>query len=321
MADDDGSITGGDIAAAYAAQEASPASDPSTGDSPAASTSADAIVPPAEPSSGEVTSTQPGVPPEGRWPSILDNARREAAARAEEAWKPYEWAKQVDQNQFNEMVGWYQRANADPVTFAQELIQSLQQHPVHGQALRSLAAKALSSGRGQEEPQPDLPLQLEDGRTVHLYSAQQLAKREAWLRSQITQQLHTEMQPFKAMQKAQEQQAAADAATSFATTLTGNLGKLPGFNEHKADIAKWIANARLESDHPAEVRAAALEAYTAIVVPKLSTSVRQGVLTDLQHKAGAATVNPSHARTSAPKTMDEMSVSEALSYELAKAAG
>ncbi|HMJ58299.1 MAG TPA: hypothetical protein VK467_04135 [Gemmatimonadales bacterium] len=318
---DDGSITAGDIEAASASQGDSPSPDPSPLGDAAVATSADAIVPPADPATGEVTST-PGAPPEQRWPSILENARREAAAKAEEAWKPYEWAKQVPQQQFDEMVGWYQRANADPVQFAQELIQSLQQHPVHGQALRSLAARALSSGRGQaEEPQPDLPLELADGRVVPVYSAAQQAKREAWLQQRAEQAFEAKLQPFREMQSQAEERARGEAATQFATTLTGSLTKLPGFTEHKAEIAQWIAKARLESDHPAEVRAAALEAYTAIVVPKLSSTVRQGVLTDLHHKAGASTVNPAQTGTAAPKSLADMTTKEALEAEFARMSG
>lgn len=315
---DDGSITAGDISAASAAADTSPVSDPSPVDAGAAAPSTDAIDPSAPPVTGEVTSA-PGTPPEHRWPSILENARREAATKAEEAWQPYAWAKQVDPQQFEDMVGWYQRANADPVTFAQELIQSLQQHPVHGAALRSLAAKALASGRGGLREPEMVRIQLEDGSVVE--SPRNPAEWLAFHQQKWNADLEQKLQPLQTLQQQAQQREAAEAATSFATSLTGTLTKLPGFTEHKGEIAQYIARARLSSDHPAEVRAAAYEAYAAIVVPKLSTSERQAALSDLHHKAGATTVNPAHHGTAAPKSYDEMTTKEALQAEFARMSG
>jgi hypothetical protein len=270
---------------------------------------------------------EPGPIPFQAHKTALDNARTKAREEFDAEWKPYEWAKQVDQQKFNEMVDWYQRANADPVVFAQELIQNLQAHPTHGPALRSLAGRALAAARGQQgqqqdqEPQPDIPL--EDGR--FLYSAEQQARRDAWREQRLLAQFEQKFAPaFKSVEQMQAREAEAQqmrAADSFAGSLYGNLTKMQGFEENKAEIAAFVKNHKFTSDHPAEVEAVALRAYNSIVLPKLLTNANRAVLTQIEQKAQANTVDPSRARTSAPKTMEEMSVSEALSYELSKAAG
>jgi len=277
------------------------------------------------------TSTTPAKPtgpiPFDVHKTALENARTKAREEYEAEWKPYEWAKQVDQEQFLELLGIVQRSRTDPVGYVQEYIQSLQAHPIHGAALRSLAGRALAAARGQQgqaqdqEPQPDIPL--EDGR--YLYSAEQQARRDAWREQRLLAQLEQKYAPaFKSVEQMQAREAEAQqmrAADTFAGSLYGNLAKMQGFEENKAEIAAFVKNHPFTSDHPAEVEAVALRAYNSIVLPKLLTNANRAVLTQIEQKAQANTVDPSRARTSAPKTMEEMSVSEALSYELSKAAG
>jgi len=241
--------------------------------------------------------------PRARFDEVL--AARKAAEQSLEAWKGYEWARQVTPEQFRELSEWYRSAHADPVAFAQQLIGELQQHPIHGQALRSLAAKTLSSGRSKEPapelPKPDVAITDEHGQVIgHTYSEKAQAQRDAWLTAQITARLEQRFQPMvstvqqMAAERADRQRQAE--AASYADGFHKELSSLPGFTEHAAAIKDELARTVLQSDHPAEVSAAAFRAYTKVVLPTLTQSAQSKLLDTLTHKAAASTgVNPGSA--------------------------
>jgi len=285
----------------------SPASDASSASAAATGPQADGVAP-----TQADQAPPPGVPPEHRWPAILENARNE--------WKQqYGWAEQIDQQTFNDALGWYRRYQGDPIQFVQGLVAELQAHPTHGQALRSLAAKALAAGRGTaavaEEPQPDLQYQREDGAVIRMYSAEQQSKREAWLRDQWLSSVRQEIAPvketFETLQKREQAAQEQAEASQFASAFFADLQQLPRFKEHAKEIHQALASARLDSDHPAEVRAATLNAYARIVVPKLQSTGQQEAVAQLKQRAvaGQATVNPSRPAPSngqRPRTFAEL---------------
>jgi hypothetical protein len=305
--------------AASVTESAAPPADASGSTEPAATV-------PTETPAATSPSTETVPEPQGPIPlevhrKALENARTKAVADFE---SQYGWAKQVTREQFQSVVDLVQRAKADPVGYVQDVIRELQNDPVHGPALRSAAARTLQAGRGQAAaPAPAPPMvdvQLEDGSVVSLprNPAEWLAHHQKQWDAQIEQKLAPFTKTVQTLQQREADTAQKADADRFAGSLVGSLTKLPGFEEHKAAIATYIANAKMDSDHPAEVRAAALEAYAAIVVPHLQTQDRQSVLIDLNRKAGASTVNPAHASTTAPKSMKDMSITEALEFEAAR---
>jgi hypothetical protein len=147
-------------------------------------------------------------------------------------------------------------------------------------------------------------VQLENGQVIPLYTADQLGA----LKQQWMQEMRTEFAPAQQtaeqFQKAAQHYERVQQADGFAKSFYGDLSKLPGFTEHKEAIRQELGTTRLETDHPAEVRAAALAIYNRVVVPKLLAGRESKVLEDLQQRAHAATsVNPGSAAPSSPRAI------------------
>jgi hypothetical protein len=290
--------------------EDSSSSTPSADSTLAASASADATDPPVIDAPTEDPTPGAGEPPKERWNDILANARAKAA---EDAIAPYSWAKSVSQEEFNQVRQMAQRAGADPIGYLQDFIKELQSSPEHAAQLRSLAAKALAQ-RTQptepQEPQPDLPIQLEDGRVVHLYSAEQQAKREAFLQQQWMQAVEQKIQPFRQtheqLQAERQQAQAAQANTEFATSITADVKSRPGVDDAAMKaMAAEIAQDRLLPATPSydQLALATERAYRKVVLPTLSQQAQAKLLDNLQQKATASTsVNPGSASPSAPRS-------------------
>jgi hypothetical protein len=228
------------------------------------------------------TSTEP-TKPAGPIPfdvhkTALDNAR----SKAVEEWKQkYGWAEQVNQQDLQEAIRIAQLSTRDPIAYAQELINDLQQHPTYGPSCARWPRAALAQARGQQpqaetEPQPDLPIQLEDGRVVHLYSAEQQAKREAFLQKQWMQSVQQELQPLKQThehlqaQRAELRQAAGDYPLRHATyqdvqTWPGWIRKRTGKPWPKNWLGRCGQLRRSARSHPR-----AQCAYRKVVLPTSS---------------------------------------------------
>ena len=184
--------------------------------------------------------------------------------------------------------------------------------------MKSLAAKSLAA-RGQgpqapQEPQPDLPIQLEDGRVVHLYSAEQQAKREAWLQQQWLNAVDQKIQPI---QQTHEQQIAERKAAEqrqqiehFTTTTYADMATWPGMDDkaNQAAVGEYLKGLNVTSDDPREVQLLANEAYRKVVLPKLSQQAQSTLLDNLKTKAAASTsVNPGSAAATTPKRINKFS--------------
>lgn len=308
-------FSGGDIAAAVE-QTTAPAASPAA-DQPSSDQAASATETP-EPSAvstdqSETGTPAKGEPPQERWPTILENARKKAAADAEKQWKErFGWAESLDPSELQAAREWYARANQDPVSFVTDLYQRVQNHPQYGPQLKSQAARILGQ-RGNvpvqasdQMPEPDIPTSESNGRPV-VYSAEQLAKRLAWERSQMKAELLKELEPdlqeTRVSRQEREFRQMAQQADDYArTTLTGLTDK-PGFKEHSAEIkeayaAMPLTDGRTEGE---KLRDAYLQVMATKVIPSLSQNARQQVVNDINRKVGASTINPAQANTT-PKT-------------------
>lgn len=311
-----GTVTTGPATFAEAfAADASSASTPAAESPQADSASADATVPPASETPTDGSSPQQGEPPRERWDAILSNAREKAAAEArQQLEQQYAWANDPQQRAaFDQAVKLGQLYSQDRAGYVRQMLAEAMTDPTLAPAIRSEAGRLLREGRvpqAEQEPQPDLPIQLEDGRVVRLYSAEQQAKREAWVQQRMAEQLEQKFAP--AMQTAQQFQALqqraqqAQEAQIFATSFGQELSSLPHFNDLKAEIRDQLAKTHLASDHPAEVKAAALRIYTHLlsekVLPGLSQKAETQLLDKLQQKAAASSsVNPGSAAPATPR--------------------
>jgi hypothetical protein len=259
--------------------------------------------------------------------TALENARQKAVAEWEQQ---YGWAKQIPPQDFQQAVTLAKRAHADPIGYLQDFIKDLQSDPTYGAQLRSLAARALAQRTQQpeQEPQPDLPIQLEDGRVVHLYSAEQQAKREAFLQKQWLASVQQELQPLKQSHEQQQrvaEQARQEAAwNTWQGQVVADTATWPGMDNpdvrsrFAADVWRQIQGHDVTLTDTDKIERAIERSYRTVVVPSLQTTSRQAVLNDINRQAAASTVNPAQTSTRAPKSMDEMSIAEALQHVAAQ---
>lgn len=313
-----GSTTTGPASFAEAfAADASSASNPTPETTPAASASADTIVPPAaDGSEGSTPAT--GDSPQGPIPfdrhkAALENAR----AKAIEEWdQQYGWAKQVQPQEFQQIQQIARHfAGGDVLTGIQSLLAEARKDPAVDAQLRSFHARALAAARGQQpaqaeqEPQPDLPIQLEDGRVVHLYSAEQQAKREAFLQKQWLSQVKQEFQPVTETVEAYKAREAALAKqqeiAQYVESTHADVVTWPGMDDkaNQVAVAEELKRMRVNEDDPREVSLALNAAWRKVVAPKLSAKGESTLLENLQRKAAASTsINPGSAASTTPRS-------------------
>jgi hypothetical protein len=176
--------------------------------------------------------------PFDRHQSILQNARAKTEAEITQRF----------QQQYAPHVELGRQIQADAIGTVVGLVNELANHPNYGPQMISALARTLGSRRNQpqadasEEPQADL--QTADGTLV--YSAPQLAKREAWLRQQLLGEVDQRLQPLQSREQqhqVQEQQRQAQKAAhdSMSKVIAPYL-QIPEFKEHRPAItAKWQA--------------------------------------------------------------------------------
>lgn len=292
-------------------ETASPAVDPSG----QTTTSAATEQPPSSEATPATDDRSPFIP-RSRFDEV--NARMQAA----EAWKQSRaWADSISEADFRDFVAKAQRISADPIAHVQDLIAELQSHPQHSQTLRSLAAKALASGRGQGHaamPEPDVAITDAAGNVVgQTYSAQRLAERDQWLTNQLLAKVDERFAPVvktheDVTRKAQEEADRA-AGTKFASDFTAELKDLyPTFDQHKTAVGKEVV--RLLGQYPANdprtndpafLEAITLRAAQRVIGASTRSQAESAVLDSLKKQAAASSaVNPSSAVASTPKRID-----------------
>ena len=295
--------------------EDSSASTPDPASTATATQSADATVPPVDASTPDGQPPTAGAPPQERWDTILANARAKAA---EEAIAPYAWAKQVDPQEFQQIRKIAAHfTKGDVVTGLQEMIAEARKDPAVEAQIRSFAAKTLAQRSQQtpnQEPQPDLPIQLEDGRVVHLYSGEQLAKREAFLQQQWMQAVEQKLQPFQQTHDTLQAERAALAQqqeiTHFVASTFEDVKTWPGMDDpaNQQAVAQALAQMPVSSDDPREVSLALNAAYRRTVLPTLNSRAQSTLLDNLKQKAAASSsVNPGSATASSPRAVTRFS--------------
>lgn len=291
------------FAEAFAA-DASSASTPSGDSAPAASASAATTEPPVANATPDGTTPATGEPPKERWPDILANAREKAIAE----WRQqHGWAEQVNAQEFQQIQRIARHfAGGDVESGLRSLLAELGQDPQAAQVLRSLHARELAKLRGQSQG-PDLnpiQVQLENGQTVGLYTAEQIAAlRNQWLADaqQQFQPIAQTVQTLQQREAALQQQA---AITQYVETTYSDVQTWPGMDDagNRKAVADTLAQMRVDDDDPRAVSLALNAAYRQVVLPKLSQKAQATLLDDLKTKAAASTsVNPGSTAATAQR--------------------
>lgn len=315
--------SGGDTSSAETTSAAESVATADTTAPPGAATTA-----PAEGSATSPSTDKPAGPiPFDVHKTALENARLKAV----EEWKTkYGWAEQVNEADIREAVRIAQLAQKDPIAYVKEFIKDLQTHATYGPQLKSLAAQALAqrAQQAEQEPQPDLPIQLEDGRVVHLYSAEQQAKREAFLQKQWLQSVEQKLQPLQQTHEQLQARAAAlqqqQAVDHFVTTTYADVQTWEGMQDkaNQVAVAEALKAMKVNSDDPREVSIALNTAYRQAVLPKLLGAKAQAVLTTTNAKVDAGSIgNPAQTTVNAPAPLKDLSWGDALRREYARVSG
>lgn len=266
----------------------SPAPSTATASTTAVSTPASATATPATGSTA-ATTTERGPIPYDRHESILHGAysERDAAKKATE--------------ELRTKYGWADQFQAEPVSFVENWMDKLAEHPQYGQQILAKAARMLASRRGQmqpvaapEKPKPDVPIQDEHGRVVGMaYSADQQEKLDAFNWQQREAKLNERFAPFEKQREEQEQQAFVqqirDLSDQSARSTLTELRQNPYFKEHEAKVKAALAGNEAWGDN---IHAAFNHVLVTDILPNLSHTEQRKVVESLQLKAGAGGVNP-----------------------------
>jgi hypothetical protein len=254
------------------------------------------------PQSTSSTTGQPATP-QGPIPfdvhkTALDNARTKAAAEALRGLTP---------EQFNTMAGWWQRAQQDTNGFLTETLTShpqaieilqaaltkLNAHPTFGPQLKSLAAKALASARGNPTPKaPEMvKVQLEDGSVVAMPRdpAAYLAYHQSQWEKGVGDKLAPITQTVDAL-KAEHDAAVHEAQIDhFVTTTYEDVKTWPGMQDASARtaVAQALQTMQVDPNDPRAVTLALNAAYRQVVLPTLSANAERTYAASLKQKAAA----------------------------------
>lgn len=266
-------------------------------------TPAPATVAPPDPAPAETPPPpSPGEPPQERWPDILQNARS----------KEREAVLQHVVTEYGDSLRVVEALRNDPVGTVTQLITELQADPRFAAQMASHAARTLRAARQtpgadvNEEPQPDL----DAGNGVLLYSAQQQAKREAWLEAKWQREMQSALAPVREdlesrRQREQQVQLRQQALTETQQRLQ-RWAQKPSFTQNKDAIkvkqAEYFAAGYDTWDALALAYSDVLETT---VFPKAQADQHQQMVAQAAQKLRAATPNPSSmAPSNARKARD-----------------
>lgn len=252
---------------------------------------------------------------------ILENARQKAVAEYQQR---YGWAEQVSAEEFQQIQSIARHfASGNQLEGIKALLNEARKDPTVEAQLRSEAARILAQ-RAQPTG-PDLhpiQVQLENGQTVGLYSAEQIAAlKDQWL-SAVEQKLQPLQQSHAQQQQAAEAARFEAAWTQWQTRTVSDAASWPGMDnpDTRAQFAQEVGRniERIPANRVDLIEREIDRAYRKVVVPTLATSSRQAVLNDINRHANASTVNPGRTTTRVPKSMDDMSIAEALQHVAAQ---
>lgn len=204
------------------------------------------------------------------------------------------WAEGLDRHKTQQQSQFFQWLDADP----EGAFRYMEDYLTRAGALRRQQQQQAKDDR----PQPDVVVP-ETGQKF--YSAEAAERLAAWQAQQHTQPLDRRLQGIEQSFAQQRSAAAAQAQLAEARTW-------PHFDAHQDEIL-----AAMERDHRLSVEGA----YNRVVVPKLRQLERQAVLTELNQKSQASTVNPGSRSASQSVPAAKQSWTDLFRREMAKRGG
>lgn len=290
--------------ASTATAEASPASTPATETTPAANAEAATTAQPAgeAPAPVSVSAEEPKKePPTWRWQDILDNARKEhddigyKRAKAEYE-QQYAGFSGLSAEERQGLLVWNNALRGDPSALAQVA-------QVNPQLAAALGHQGQSAP--EPEPQPDAAIQLPDGSTVGVFTAEGQRKHAEWLakqlRSQITEEFKPQLSVADRIRQREEQEQRWQQELANANRSIAPLKKLPYFEEFKAELSKALQE--IPQGFQGDATEVLYDTYVKLHTAKVNQLSAQGeskALANLQQRAIAGTSNPNAASNTTP---------------------
>jgi hypothetical protein len=232
--------------------------------------------------------------------------RADVQAEYEAERKQYEWAKQIPQETLQKAIEFATLMGDNPVEFADRFVKDLVSNPKYKDDLISRATRNRDAqGRyvsGSTTPQIDLNpyrVQMSDGKEIGLYTAEQMAAREAMLEQQWMAKVEARFGPIEKMAQTQqaERQAAIDHAEGerMGTSVYQTAKSWAGMDskETQVAVAKEVERLAPNPNDPRDVVIALHEAYHRVVGPTLLNQGSAHAKATFMQKAVAATESPS----------------------------
>ena len=235
------------------------------------------------------TSDTKGPIPFDRHESILKNARAKTEADVTQKW----------QQQYAPHVELGTRIQQDAIGTVVGLVEGLANHPDYGPQMISALARTLGARRGQALPQtdqePQADLQAADGTLV--FSAEQLAKREAYQRTKLLAEVDQRLQPLQTREQqyqAQEQaRVAQQQAHESMSKVFAPYQAQPEFEQHRPAIAaKWTDLVREGHDAVSALGLAYAAVLRETVMPSRTAQSQQSLMAEAVKKSTGSTTAP-----------------------------
>ena len=224
------------------------------------------------------------------------------------AWKEqYAWAEQVDRNAVHEAMRIAQTYTQDNPAFIRQILAEALADQQLAPAIRSELGRYLAQRQAAGPDLNPIPLALENGQTLPIYTAEQIAA----LKQQWQDEIKREFEPIRTtveqQRQAYEQAERLRQAEEFGRSTFADVQTWPGMDnpENRQKVAAELKAMRLESDDPREVQLALNTAYRKVVLPSLNQRAESQLLDTLKRNAAASTSpNPGSAVPTAPKRID-----------------
>lgn len=234
--------------------------------------------------------------------TALKNARAKEREAALTEWRAqYGWAEQVPKATLDHWSTVTQEMSTNPIQFLDRFTKELSAHPVYGPQLRSHAARTLGARQAEQEPQPDVQIVDAQGNvTGQTFSAQALAKRDAWRERQLFAKVDERLQPLTAEREQREQAAITEQRrVQIETHADGVMEELTQILD--GDHALFEDVHQVMAQHPDwSAHRCALEVRKTKIVPSLEEKARLKAVETFKHKTAGNTASGTGA-TAAPK--------------------
>lgn len=239
--------------------------------------------------------------------TAMTNARaKERATVTAEFDRDFGWAKQVPRESFQQMVGYANEINTDPVGFLNRLTAELTAHPTYGPQLRSNAGRTLATGR--EALEPDVQVHDANGRVIGMtYSAEMVAKREAALAHQIKSELLQTVQPLRAAHdKAEADAKSAEVQKEINGQADVIFNRIDAILDGRKDLYAEV-NSLMTAG--LDAYDAAIQVRASRIVPGQTASATTAAVDTFKKKAAGNTANGAQTAVAAiarPRTEKDL---------------